>query len=76
MARSKIIFQSRKAARMELLDQAASVQEYEQLYEESLWCLYALQDDVMQRENPYHEEDKKTIVMCRRLADPAFSSQG
>ena len=50
---------------MELLDPAASTKECEQLYEESLWCLYALQDDVMQKNNPYHDEDKKTIAMCK-----------
>jgi VanZ family protein len=49
---------------MELLDPTASVRECEALYEESLWCLYALQDDVMQRTNPYRDEDMKTIAMC------------
>jgi len=53
---------SRKAARMELEDQAAiSPLVCEQLYEESLWLLYALQDDVMQAGNPFREEDKVTI---------------
>ena len=34
------------------------------LYEESLWCLYALQDDLLQAGNPYREEDKVTISTC------------
>ena len=37
----------------------------EQLYEESLWLLYALQDDVMQSGNPFREEDKETISSCK-----------
>src|SRR5882672_7296998 len=40
--------QSRTAARKELLDQHKSPDECERLYEESLWCLYALQDDLLQ----------------------------
>ncbi|KAF8573810.1 Pkinase-domain-containing protein [Ramaria rubella] len=53
---------SRTAARKELLDQASSPDECEQLYEESLWCLYALQDEVMKRDNPFIEEDKAVIA--------------
>jgi len=53
---------SRKAARMELLEQGSSPLECEQLYEESLWCLSALQDDIMQTGNPFQEEDKATIA--------------
>ncbi|TDL27928.1 kinase-like protein [Rickenella mellea] len=52
---------SRKAARMELLDQASGP-ECEVLYEESLWYLYALQDDVMQAGNPFRDEDRTTIA--------------
>ncbi|KAG2006923.1 CAMK/CAMKL/GIN4 protein kinase, variant 2 [Coprinopsis cinerea AmutBmut pab1-1] len=52
---------SRTAARKELLDQAAAPDECEKLYEESLWCLYALQDDLLQTGNPFMEEDKETI---------------
>ncbi|KAG2747780.1 hypothetical protein P692DRAFT_20668631, partial [Suillus brevipes Sb2] len=37
---------SRSAARKELLDQVTAPDECEKLYEESLWCLYALQDDL------------------------------
>ncbi|KZP16982.1 other/ULK/ULK protein kinase [Athelia psychrophila] len=53
---------SRTAARKELLDQANSPDECEKLYEESLWCLYALQDDLLQTDNPYLEEDRTTIA--------------
>ncbi|KAF6745988.1 other/ULK/ULK protein kinase [Ephemerocybe angulata] len=52
---------SRTAARKELLDQATAPDECEKLYEESLWCLYALQDDLLQMGNPYMEEDRVTI---------------
>ncbi|KAI0342521.1 Pkinase-domain-containing protein [Trametopsis cervina] len=53
---------SRTAARKELLDQASSPDECEKLYEESLWCLYALQDDLLQTDNPFMEEDRTTIA--------------
>ncbi|KIK96084.1 hypothetical protein PAXRUDRAFT_826357 [Paxillus rubicundulus Ve08.2h10] len=52
---------SRTAARKELLDQATSPDECEKLYEESLWCLYTLQDD-LQQDNPFMEEDRSTIA--------------
>ncbi|KAJ8588049.1 Pkinase-domain-containing protein [Rhizopogon salebrosus TDB-379] len=52
---------SRTAARKELLDQATAPNECEKLYEESLWCLYTLQDD-LQSENPFMEEDRATIA--------------
>ncbi|KAF8064901.1 other/ULK/ULK protein kinase [Lyophyllum atratum] len=52
---------SRTAARKELLDQASSPDECEKLYEESLWCLYALQDDLLQTGNPFMDEDRETI---------------
>ncbi|PBK63726.1 other/ULK/ULK protein kinase [Armillaria solidipes] len=52
---------SRTAARKELLDQATSPDECEKLYEESLWCLYALEDDLLQTENPFMDEDRETI---------------
>lgn len=52
---------SRSAARKELLDQAVSPTECEKLYEESLWCLYTLQDD-LQQDNPFSEEDCTTIA--------------
>lgn len=52
---------SRTAARKELLDQATAPDECEKLYEESLWCLYTLQDD-LQSENPFMEEDRATIA--------------
>ncbi|KIY72243.1 kinase-like protein [Cylindrobasidium torrendii FP15055 ss-10] len=51
---------SRLAARKELLDEG-SPEECEKLYEESLWCLYALEDDLLQTENPFHVEDRQTI---------------
>ncbi|KAN0114315.1 Protein kinase-like domain containing protein [Russula decolorans] len=53
---------SRTAARKELLDQHKSPDECERLYEESLWCLYALQDDLLQKGNPFMEEDRETIA--------------
>lgn len=53
---------SRSAARKELLDQALSPDECEKLYEESLWCLYALQDDLLQEDNPFLQEDRATIA--------------
>ncbi|KAI0318208.1 kinase-like protein [Amylostereum chailletii] len=52
---------SRTAARKELLDQHRSPDECEKLYEESLWCLYALQDDLLQKGNPFMDEDRETI---------------
>jgi hypothetical protein len=56
--------QSRTAARKELLDQATSPDECEKIYEESLWCLYALQDDLLQTGNPFMDEDRETIATC------------
>ncbi|KAI0827456.1 Pkinase-domain-containing protein [Trametes gibbosa] len=53
---------SRSAARKELFDQAQSPDECEKLYEESLWCLYTLQDDLLSAENPFLEEDRNTIA--------------
>ncbi|KAH9927969.1 kinase-like protein [Epithele typhae] len=51
---------SRSAARKELLNQATP-EECELLYEESLWCLYTLRDDLLPVDNPYLEEDRNTI---------------
>ena len=45
-----------------------SPDECEKLYEESLWCLYALQDDLLQVGNPFMEEDRETIAMCKFLS--------
>lgn len=59
-----IVVQSRSAARKELLDQATGPDECEKLYEESLWCLYALQDDLLQDDNPFLQEDRATIATC------------
>jgi hypothetical protein len=56
--------QSRTAARKELLDQATAPDECEKLYEESLWCLYTLQDDLLQTDNPFADEDRTTISTC------------
>ena len=56
--------QSRTAARKELLDQATAPDECEKLYEESLWCLYALRDDLLQADNPFLDEDRSTISTC------------
>ncbi|CAA7263301.1 unnamed protein product [Cyclocybe aegerita] len=53
---------SRTAARKELLDQMKKPDECEKLYEESLWCLYALQDDLLQTGNPFMDEDRDTIA--------------
>jgi len=63
-ALADIPIQSRSAARKELLDQAQSPDECEKLYEESLWCLYALQDDLLQEDNPFLQEDLATIATC------------
>ena len=57
-------WKSRTAARKELLDQHKSPDECERLYEESLWCLYALQDDLLQKGNPFVDEDRETIATC------------
>jgi len=40
------------------------------LYEESLWCLYALQDDLLQKGNPFMEEDRETIATCAYTFPP------
>lgn len=58
---------SRTAARKELLGKMSSNDECEKLYEESLWCLYALQDDLMQQENPFQTEDHKLIDTCESI---------
>ena len=47
------------------MDQAHSPDECEKLYEESLWCLYALQDDLLQTDNPFVDEDRNTIQTCK-----------
>ncbi|KAJ7092776.1 kinase-like protein [Mycena belliarum] len=52
---------SRTAARKELFDQARTPDECEKLYDEALWCLYALQDDLLQTGNPFMDEDRATI---------------
>jgi serine/threonine-protein kinase ULK/ATG1 len=62
------LLQSRMAARKELLDQASGPDECEKLYEESLWCLYALQDDLLQTGNPFMDEDRTTIATCTPFA--------
>ncbi|KAL1746115.1 kinase-like domain-containing protein [Schizophyllum fasciatum] len=54
---------SRTAARKELLDQATSPDECEKLYEESLWCLYTLQDDLLQTGNELLREDSETVAI-------------
>ena len=59
------IIQSRAAARKELLNQADSPDECEKLYEQSLWCLYALQDELLQVDNPFMDEDRNTITTCK-----------
>lgn len=56
--------QSKMAARKELTNEMSSPDECEKLYEEALWCLYALQDDLLQKDNPYIEEDRETISTC------------
>ena len=58
--------QSRKAAHIELLEHGEEAHHRcVALYEESLWTLYALQDDLMQADNPFKEEDKVTISTCK-----------
>ena len=54
---------------MELVDQG-SPSECAALYDESLWCLYALQDDLLQAGNPFREEDKVTISTCKFIYQP------
>ncbi|KAJ7278904.1 hypothetical protein C8J57DRAFT_1434148 [Mycena rebaudengoi] len=49
------------AAHKELFDQATSPDECEKLYDESLWCLYALRDDLLQMGNPFMDEDRTTV---------------
>uniref|UniRef100_D8Q6L8 non-specific serine/threonine protein kinase n=1 Tax=Schizophyllum commune (strain H4-8 / FGSC 9210) TaxID=578458 RepID=D8Q6L8_SCHCM len=58
----RALYLSRTAARKELLDQATTPDECEKLYEECLWCLYALQDDLLQSGNPFMDEDRETIA--------------
>jgi len=65
------LLQSRTAARKELLDQHKTPDECEKLYEASLWCLYALQDDLLQKGNPFMEEDRETISTCTSDLLPA-----
>ena len=60
----KYALQSRTAARKELFDQATSPNECEQLYEESLWCLYTLRDDLLNKGNPFLDEDRNTVSTC------------
>ncbi|KAI0752666.1 kinase-like protein [Daedaleopsis nitida] len=52
---------SRTAARKELFNSATSPDECEKFYEESLWCLYALRDDLLHTDNPFLDEDRNTI---------------
>ena len=52
------------AARKELTNEMSTPDECEKLYEEALWCLYALQDDLLQKDNPYIDEDRETISTC------------
>ncbi|KAJ7875374.1 hypothetical protein B0H14DRAFT_2716365 [Mycena olivaceomarginata] len=61
---------SRTAARKELLDQATSPDDCEELYEESLWCLYALHADLLQTRNPFMDEDRTTIDTCASFPPP------
>ncbi|GJJ14702.1 hypothetical protein Clacol_008969 [Clathrus columnatus] len=51
---------SRTGAQKELLEEA-TLEECERLYEESLWCLYALQDEIMKPDNPFVDNDKAVI---------------
>lgn len=60
---SLCVCQSRAGAQKELLDQA-TLEECEHLYEESLWCLYALQDEIMRPDNSFLENDKAVIGEC------------
>ena len=51
-----------------------SPDEFEKLYEEALWCLYALQDDLLQKDNPYIEEDRETISTCELAVHHPYTS--
>lgn len=67
--------QSKTAAKKELTGHFDSPDECEKLYEESLWCLYALQDDLLQQGNPYMNEDRETIATCTFFRCQYFRSR-
>ncbi|TEB32743.1 other/ULK/ULK protein kinase [Coprinellus micaceus] len=62
MVYDRALMLSKTAAKKELTGHFDSPDECEKLYEESLWCLYALQDDLLQQGNPYMNEDRETIA--------------
>jgi len=49
----------RHAASLEL--RAENFRQCEEEYQRALWMLYAIQDDVLQFDNPYAEQDRETI---------------
>ena|SRR6201996_3667212 len=57
--------QSRTAARKELLDQMSSKDECEKLYEEALWSLYAVRDDIMHQGVTSQEEERDMLQYCK-----------
>jgi serine/threonine-protein kinase ULK2 len=52
----------RNAANRELLEE--NFQQCEHDYETALWMLYAIADDVIQKDNPFADQDRKTIGNC------------
>lgn len=54
--------QLRHAASLEL--RAENFRQCEEEYQRALWMLYAIQDDVLQFDNPYAEQDRETISNC------------
>lgn len=55
----------RNAANRELLEE--NFQQCEHDYETALWMLYAIADDVIQKDNPFADQDRKTIGNCEYL---------
>ncbi|CCA77475.1 hypothetical protein PIIN_11452 [Serendipita indica DSM 11827] len=56
---------SRNAARKEILDQ--NPWDCEVMYQDSLWLLYTVRDDLEAPSNGYMEEDRSTIDTCTQL---------
>lgn len=56
----------RNAANRELLEE--NFQQCEHDYETALWMLYAIADDVIQKDNPFADQDRKTIGNCEYCA--------
>jgi serine/threonine-protein kinase ULK2 len=60
--------QSSVAARRELFEDSYDPKECEKYYEESLWCLYTLADDLMPRRmSPTTDDDDDLVSTCKLL---------